>query len=41
MACPHAAGAAVYVKAFHTNWSPVAIKSSLMTTGTVLIIAVT
>ncbi|XP_021890194.1 cucumisin-like [Carica papaya] len=33
MACPHATGAALYVKTFHTSWSPSAIKSALMTTG--------
>ena len=33
MACPHVTAAAAYVKSFHPNWSPAAIKSALMTTG--------
>lgn len=33
MSCPHATGAAAYVKSFHPHWSPSAIKSALMTTG--------
>nr|XP_043625955.1 subtilisin-like protease SBT4.3 [Erigeron canadensis] len=33
MACPHVNAAATFVKSFHPNWSPSAVKSALMTTA--------
>lgn len=36
MACPHVAGVAAYVKSFHPNWSPAAIRSAIITTGMIM-----
>lgn len=37
MATPFIAGIAALVKSAHPNWSPAAIKSTIMTTGNIII----
>ncbi|KAK7390061.1 hypothetical protein VNO78_25359 [Psophocarpus tetragonolobus] len=33
MSCPHVSGVAAYVKSFHPDWTPAAIRSSIITTA--------
>ena len=38
MACPHVSGIVALIKSEHPNWSPAAIRSTLVTTGESLLI---
>jgi subtilisin family serine protease len=38
MSCPHVSGVAAYVKSFHPDWTPAAIRSAIMTTGKILML---
>ncbi|MCH88120.1 xylem serine proteinase 1-like, partial [Trifolium medium] len=33
MSCPHVSGVAAYVKSFHPDWTPAAIRSAIITTA--------
>lgn len=36
MSCPHVSGLAALVKSYHPVWSPAAVKSAIMTTGSII-----